>query len=251
MTSGLVESGTKIDHRDPRVRGRPEGGHAYIATHPGPRKCCSSNKFNDPISSYHLFKDQSKTTMSPSTKYTIKYTTLSHDYRVSSNGVHCFHVDNSSMTIGKPDLTFHSSDDNMGPVVGTCKFRKTSSSSNICLGSPSSPIAECQLQREGSWHIQYWFSIKIDGNRRAFSWKRTSSNGSGYKLVEKGTKDIFARFLSKSIWSPSKGTMEISGAVGEDFEMMALMSGLTVIERSRRRSNSGGGAAGGGGGGGC
>lgn len=223
----------------------------HIATHPGPRNSCSSNKFNDPILSHHLLKNQNQATMS--TKYTVTHPTWSNSYNVSANNVHRFHVDNSSLTPGKPDLTFHSSTDNRGPIAGTCKFRTFSSSSDIRLCSPSSATRfECKLQKEGTYHVKFWFCMKVEGKNMTFTWKRTSSNGRGYKLVDKANKEC-ARFLSeRKFFSTTTWNLTFSQTFGPDFEMMALMSGLTCIERANRSSNAGAAAAGaGGGGGGC
>lgn len=97
--------------------------------------------------------------------------------------------------------------------------------------------------------------MKIGDQSKTFGWKRTRSNGKGYKLIDKESKKVFARFLSESTVPPTTGTMQIATTFGPDFELMALMSGLTVIERVGRGSGGPGAVAaaagGGGGGGGC
>lgn len=202
--------------------------------------------------------------MNPTAKYTITHSFWRHHYDVSTpTKTHLFHVANSSMTPGKPDLTFHASTDSNGPIAGVCKFRHFSSDSEIGLGSPSSPgrMEWEYLHKQGFTKRQFWFRMRLDdGSKRTFTWKRTHSLGSGhenYKLVEEGTNHVIAVFSSGSMLSKTTGSLDIYWSLGQRFNLMALMSGLTVVERARRAktsaaASSGGGAgAAAGGGGGC
>ncbi|CAG7917329.1 unnamed protein product [Penicillium olsonii] len=201
--------------------------------------------------------------MNPTAQYIITHSFWRHHYDVSTpNKTHLFHVANSSLTPGKPDLTFHASADNNGPIAGVCKFRHFSSDSEIGLGNPSSPGRmewEC-LHKQGFTKRQYWFRMHLDhGKKQTFTWKRTHSLGSGYenyKLVEEGSNNVVAVFSSGSVFSKTTGSLEIYWNLGQRFYLMTLMSGLTVVERARRAKASAastGGAAGGAaaGGGGC
>lgn len=201
--------------------------------------------------------------MNPTAKYIITHSFWRHHYDVSTpNKTHLFHVANSSLTPGKPDLTFHTSPDNNGPIAGVCKFRHFSSDSEIGLGNPSSPgsMEWEYLHKQGFTKRQFWFRMHMDdGRKQTFTWKRTHSLGSGYenyKLVEEGSNNVVAVFSSGSVFSKTTGSLDIYRNLGQRFYLMALISGITVVERARRAkassaASAGGAGGAGGGGGGC
>ncbi|KAJ5326199.1 uncharacterized protein N7506_009301 [Penicillium brevicompactum] len=191
--------------------------------------------------------------MNPTSKYIITHSFWRHHYEVSTpNKTHLFHVANSSMTPGKPDLTFHASTDSNGPIAGVCKFRHFSSDSEIGLGSPSLPgrMEWEYLHKQGFTKRQFWFRMRLeDGSKQTFTWKRTHSLGSGYenyKLVEEGSNNVVAVFSSGSAFSKTTGSLDVYWGLGQRFNLMALMSGLTVVERARRARTSAAASAGGG-----
>jgi hypothetical protein len=201
--------------------------------------------------------------MNTTTKYIVTHSFWRHNYDISTtNKVHLFHVANSSLTPGKPDLTFHASSDNNGPIAGVCKFRHFSSDTEIGLGDPSAPgsMEWEYLHRQGFTKRQFWFRMHLeDGSKQTFTWKRTHSLGSGhenYKLVEESSKTVVAVFSSGGVFSKSS-SLEIYFNLGTRFNLMGLLSIIAVVERSRRAKNAtaasaaSGGAAAGAAGGGC
>jgi hypothetical protein len=199
--------------------------------------------------------------MTTTAKYIVTHSFWRHNYDISTpNKTHLFHISNSSLTPGKPDLTFHTSTDSNGPIAGVCKFRHFSSDTEIGLGDPSSPgnMEWEYLHKSGFTKRQFWFRMHLDdGSKQTFTWKRTHSLGSGYenyKLVEESSKTVVAVFSSGSVLSKSS-SLEIYFDLGKKSNLMALLSVIAVVERARRAKTasaaSAGGATGGAGGGGC
>lgn len=194
--------------------------------------------------------------MNPAAQYLITHSFWHHHYDVSTiNKTPLFHVANSAYTPGKPDLTFHRSTDSNGPIVGVCKFRHFSSDSEIGLGDPERPnkMDWGTLHKKGFMKHIYWFRIKLDnGTNQTFTWKRTHSLGSGHvnhKLVEDTSQTVVAVFSSGGIFSKTTGYLDIYPNLGPRFNLMALISGIALVEKVRRgkQSSAGAGAAGGGG----
>ncbi|KAF7522956.1 hypothetical protein PCG10_006910 [Penicillium crustosum] len=203
--------------------------------------------------------------MNPAAQYYITHNSKSENYDVSTTDkTHLYHIDNSTFTIGKPDLTFHHSPDSKGPVVGVCKFRHFSSDCEIGLADPErfNKMKWEYLHKEGFiFKRAYWFRMELDdGTKQSFTWKQTSSLGSGsgnHKLVKENGQTVVAVLSSGGIFSKKidYGYLDIYSNLGPRFYLMALISGIAVVERIRRaKPNAAGGAAGGssaGGGGIC
>ncbi|KAJ5431856.1 hypothetical protein N7445_008354 [Penicillium cf. griseofulvum] len=195
--------------------------------------------------------------MNPAAQYLITHSFWRHNYDVSTtNKTHLFHVVNSSLTPGKPDLTFYRGPDPNGPIAGVCKFRHFSSDCEIGLGDPERPnkMDWEYLHKQGFMKRVYWFRMQVeDGTKQTFTWKRTHSLGSGhadYKLVEETSQTVVAVFSSGGIFSKTTGSLDIYFHLGSQFYLMALMSAISVIERARRARQSSQAGGGGGGGGG-
>ncbi|CAG7934795.1 unnamed protein product [Penicillium nalgiovense] len=195
--------------------------------------------------------------MDPVAQYLITHSFWRHNYDVSTtNKTHLFHVANSSFTPGKADLTFHRSPDSNGPIAGVCKFRHFSSDCEIGLGDSAQPnrMDWEYLHKQGFMKRIYWFRMQLDdGTKQTFTWKRTHSLGSGsenHKLVEETSQTVVAVFSSGGIFSKTTGYLDIYSNLGPRFSLMALISGIALIEKGRRARQASGGAASGGGGGG-
>ncbi|KAJ5457211.1 hypothetical protein N7530_012485 [Penicillium desertorum] len=199
--------------------------------------------------------------MNPAAQYLITHSFWRHNYDVSTtNKTRLFHVANSSFMPGKPDLTFHRSPDANGPIAGVCKFRHFSSDCEIGLGDPERPnrMDWEYLHKQGFMKRTYWFRMQLDdGTKQTFTWKRTHSLGSGsenHKLVEETSQTVVAVFSCGSISSKTTGYLDIYSNLGPRFSLMALISGIALIEKGRRTNQttalSGASAGGGGGGGG-
>jgi hypothetical protein len=194
-----------------------------------------------------------------SAQYHIAHTVWRHDYEVS--GSHVFHVDNSALRPGKPDLTFHAGPDTNAPVAGVCKFRHFSSDTEIGLGDPSkSGISWERMSRESLRKVQYAFCMD-PGDRRQhrFTWKKTSSLGGSHtgnlKLVEESSGNVVAVFSSGGSFSKKTGQLDVYANYGERFSMMVLITGIALREKLRRANNAAASSAGAGSagaaGGGC
>ncbi|CAI7640317.1 unnamed protein product [Penicillium palitans] len=198
--------------------------------------------------------------MNPAAQYHITHSSKREHYDVSTTDkTHLYHVDNSTFTIGKPDLTFHHSPDRRGPVVGVCKFRHFSSDCEIGLQNPERPNAMKweYLHKEGFFRRRYWFRMELDdGTKHTFTWKQTRSHGKGsgtHKLVEEARQTVVAVLSSDGMFSKKigYGSLDIYSDLGPRFYLMTLMSGIAVVERIRRaKPNAAGAGAGGSGGGG-
>jgi hypothetical protein len=114
------------------------------------------------------------------------------------------------------------------------------------------------LHKKGFTKRIYWFRMQLDdGTKQTFTWKRTHSLGSGsenHKLVEETSQTVVAVFSCGSISSKTTGYLDIYSNLGPRFSLMALISGIALIEKGRRTNQttalSGASAGGGGGGGG-
>lgn len=194
---------------------------------------------------------------SVSAQYHITHSVWRHDYQVS--GSHVFHVDNSSLRPGKPDLTFHAGLDINAPVAGVCMFRHFSSDTEIGLGDPSQPgIKWERMYRESLWKVQYAFRWNlVDRQQHCFTWKKTSSLGGSHsgnlKLVDESSGYVVAVLSSGGSFSKTTGQLDIYPDYGEQFSIMVLISGIALREKLRREHKAAGAGAGSAGaaGGGC
>ncbi|KAJ5121096.1 uncharacterized protein N7515_009057 [Penicillium bovifimosum] len=194
--------------------------------------------------------------MNPGAKYIITHSFWRHHYDVSApNNTHLFHIENSAFTPGKPDLTLHRGSNSHGPVVAVCKFRHFSSDCEIGLADPTRPgkMEWGDLHKKGFLERSYSFRMRMDdGTDKTFIWKRTHSLGNGHenhKLVEESSQTVMAVFSAGSIFSKTAGDLDIYVNPSSLFNLMALITGIAVVEKTRRGKNTGASAGGGGGGG--
>ncbi|KAJ5096327.1 hypothetical protein NUU61_005683 [Penicillium alfredii] len=190
----------------------------------------------------------------PTLQYDITHSVWAHNYDIAVHGSHVIHVDNSSLTPGKPDLTFHSGPNSHAQVVGVCKFEHFSTGTKIGLGDPKQPskmIYEKML-KDGIMSPRYSFRVNIGGYSRHLTWKKTHSMGTGpsgnFKLVDDTSQRVLAVFSSASAFSFKTGNIALYVDHGEPFRLMTLMTGIAVRESLRRRRSSSAAAGGGGGG---
>jgi hypothetical protein len=191
--------------------------------------------------------------MNPAAKYIITHGFWRHNYEVSApNNTHLFHIENSGFRPGKPDLTMYRGSDSNGEVVGVCKFRLFSSDCEIGLGDPARPgkMDWEYLHKKGFLERSYWFRMQMDdGTKKTFSWKRTHSLGNGHenhKLVEESSGTVMAVFSGGSIFSKTTGDLDIYVNPSSRFNLMVLITGIAVVERTRRAKNTAASSAGGG-----
>lgn len=175
------------------------------------------------------------------TQYHIDHSVWRHDYEIT--GSHAFHVDNSTLRPGKPDLTFHAGPDTSAPVAGVCKFRHFSSDTEIGLGDPDMPgISWGRMSREGLRKVKYTFCMDFGDRQRRFIWKKTSSHGGSHsgnlKLVEEPSGNVLAVFSAGGSFSKKTGQLDVYANYGERFSLMVLITGIALREKLRRASNN-------------
>ncbi|GAB1196158.1 hypothetical protein APSETT444_005425 [Aspergillus pseudonomiae] len=223
------------------------------------------------ISDQESFDGSLLNTSSNSRLFHVYHTIWHNDYTVTSDDkAPLFFVDNSSFTPKKPDLTFHAGADKKAPIVGVSKFLHFSRHIKVGLGDPQS-INHVEWEDLVSQNIRcnkYRWQMTVRGasgaERRSFMWKRTHSvavqgssatkwSSRNFKLVDEQTGQIVAIFTSTAFKSVKKsGKLQIDSAnYGEEFDLMVLITGLSLYEKQRRRDNNHGGGGGGGGGGGA
>lgn len=204
--------------------------------------------------------------MSDPRLYHIYHSLIRRDYTVTdANKTPLYLVDNSTWTPHKPDLTVHAGTDNKAPVVAVSKFVRFSRHCKIGLGDPADAnnILWEDLLCDGFCHGKFRWQMSMGSgdafSRPAFIWKRTHHVGVGqsspsvfatgnYKLVDEHTEQVLAVYTSSSHKSLEKsGKLEILVDYGQDFDVMALTTTLTLVEKNRRRNQAR--AAGGAGGG--
>ncbi|KAJ5123426.1 hypothetical protein N7448_009523 [Penicillium atrosanguineum] len=176
-----------------------------------------------------------------------------------------YYGDVSLWTFKRPDIILHAGDSDKGPVVAVSKFLKFSGDYKLCLGNPDDVNAQWEdMTKESALHSRHRFEMTVpsqtgDPNieRRSFLWKRTrhvkvdDSTSSiwglrNFKLVDERTDQLMAVFTDEKSISKC-GKLQIKAEYGGSFDIMVLISCVSLYERARRRNRS---ASGGGGGGG-
>ncbi|PLN80552.1 hypothetical protein BDW42DRAFT_111565 [Aspergillus taichungensis] len=172
-----------------------------------------------------------------------------------------YHVDNSTWTPQKPDLTVHAGSDKTAPIVAVCKFKHFSRRFRVGLGDPQNPnrMNWEEVATQSVMHERYRWHINLPHGRQAFVWKQTRSVGvdesfskhcgTNFKLVDDRTGRIVGLFSSTVMSLKKSGKFRVTAEYGNEFEVMALITVLGLYEASRRRQAAASGGGGGGGGG--
>lgn len=193
--------------------------------------------------------------------YNLHKTCFQRHYEVQGPGpedpVH-FHAETVLLSRHKPDIILHAGADKNGAVVAACKFLKFSGDYKLCLGDPDDP-ANSQwedMTKETFRASQYRFEMSLGEERRVFLWKRTRNvhveglnvsalSRRNYKLVDERTGDLLAVFTSQRTYRDC-GTLQITANYGQKFDLMVLVSCISLYEKARRRNRRGNGGGGGG-----
>jgi hypothetical protein len=157
-----------------------------------------------------------------------------------------FFVQNSVFHPSKPHVTLYAGPDKLGPVIGVAHLSHFSTNT-IGLGDPDSNINSVvweTLSRTSNWtHSTYQFEFIFgEEGRKSFIWQRTPSNPfddqGNMELFEDGKSDvILARYTSVGVFKwKNRGRMLIRDGYGGAWELMVLLTGLSLIELSRRRA---------------
>lgn len=152
-------------------------------------------------------------------------------------------IENSSVSSDDGDIILRDGTDIDAPAIGSSKFRRRSLNCDVKLDDEEDWRPMRRNSLKGLVTPVYSFEAPVDGKLSRLVWKKTRSMGtfsSGYpnsKLVDVDTQDVLAVFSSDP-QSLVTGRLDLYGDFGDSFDRMALLTGLSVREKSRRQSTS-------------
>ncbi|KAK0107974.1 hypothetical protein ONS96_003756 [Cadophora gregata f. sp. sojae] len=169
----------------------------------------------------------------------------------------------------KPSIVLHSSGLNSSPQLATAKLVSFSSEVqiNILAQSTGRSIIAESMRKDHNQHACHFFTVPVGGNQtpERFEWKSSKGNevrslngkSHGMKLVRVRTGEVVVAWAPPNSGTRKRGKMAFLNreVLGENFEIMAVVTILAIMEKARRGRGGGaaaaagaGGAAGGGGG---
>lgn len=173
-----------------------------------------------------------------------------HHYTVTSTrttttnpkGQHLF-PENSPFDTSQPDLRMHIGPDTTGPVIGASKYKRFSQDCQISLFeneadteiNPENAWKNINLSKKGYLSPSYVFQARLYGEMSHFSWKKTKSIGKhatplgNLKLVDGSSGEVLAVYSSES-YTLVHGLVEMCRKFGEEFDRLALLTGVSVRE---------------------
>lgn len=157
-----------------------------------------------------------------------------------------FYVDNAAFNPKKYSVTLHTGPDKLGPVLGVAHLAIIGPNT-IGLGDPNSNASSMvweQLSCVSKWtHATYQFEFIFgEEGRKSFIWNRLRQNPfddqGDYELYEEGKPDIIlAKYVSVGVFKwKRRGKLYILDGCGYAWELMVILTGLSLLELSRRRS---------------
>ncbi|KAH7346882.1 hypothetical protein BKA65DRAFT_503522 [Rhexocercosporidium sp. MPI-PUGE-AT-0058] len=166
-----------------------------------------------------------------------------------------FHITTHNSWSSKPSVVLHSSGLCTSPQLATAKFTSFSSDVELSILAQSTGRAMTTetMKKDRSQHSCQYFTVEIGGSQtpERFEWKNSqgsevrSLNGKkhGMKLVRTKTGEVVVAWAPPNSGTRKRGKMAFLSrdALGEKFEVMAVVSILAIMEKGRR--GSGGGAA--------
>lgn len=163
-----------------------------------------------------------------------------------------YFAEHSSWTPGKPDLILHRGADKSGPTLGVANF-PLFGTDTVGIGDPVTDLNAMvweELKCTSRWtHDDYEFEFPFlfagrdDGGTR-FKWRRTKTrvlhDQSDLELVRAGEEDVvLASYVGFGLLEGKKrATLRIRAGFGETWELMVLLTGLSLVELSRRRARA-------------
>ncbi|KAJ5761455.1 C6 zinc finger domain protein [Penicillium manginii] len=182
----------------------------------------------------------SQNTLPLPARYNITSTFWKHHYEIT--GSHNLYVDNSQMTPGKPDLTFHSGNKG-GPIIALSKYKHFSSDIEIGLSEgPTNSMSWDTLHRDGWRSSKYKFTAEVNGRRETFTWhsthKMSLTRGGSLELVHDRTGAVEAVFASHCGLKGSDHVLTINACHDHRFQLLVLMTCITLAEKTRRRNEA-------------
>ena len=165
----------------------------------------------------------------------------------------------------------HSGGQCSSPQLATAKFVSFSSEveCSILAQSTGRTIISETMKKDRSQHACHYFTVPVGGNQtpERFEWKNSKGNevrslngkSHGMKLVRVKTGEVVAAWAPPNSGTRKRGKMAFLNreVLGENFEIMTVVTILAIMEKARRGRGGGGAAAAAGagaaagGGGGC
>lgn len=158
-----------------------------------------------------------------------------------------YYVNNSTFKPNIPDITLYQGPDKDGPIIGVSHLT-VSGTNTIGLGDSEGDVNAMvweNLERTSKWtHADYQYDFALGGGletRTTFEWRRLKKTFLGaycLQLVELSNPGVI---LGAFIPGPGmrvkiRGRILIKKGYGEDWERMALLTGLSLVELTRRRA---------------
>jgi hypothetical protein len=171
-----------------------------------------------------------------------------------------FYVSTHSGWSSQPSVVLHSSSSPSAPPLATAQFHGLSSSIDVQVFAPGTG-QNFKLENRGTFTRSYIFpAVLANGEREMFEWKSSSGadvqslegRSHGMKLVRMRSGEVVAAWTRANSGYKKKGKISFlrtdKGALGEGFELMVVISILSITEKARRKkknaSASGAGAGG-------
>ncbi|KAJ5380745.1 uncharacterized protein N7496_003173 [Penicillium cataractarum] len=174
-----------------------------------------------------------------------------HHYYVATTDItgdtQDFFLENSPFDKSQPDLRMHLGPDTTGAIIGESRYKRFSQNCQISLiendliytHSLDNNGVKVTLSKKGYLSPSYAFQTSLHGEMGRFTWKKTHSLGKhatplgNLKLVNESSDEPLAVFSSDS-YSLVPGCVEMCGEFGEEFDQLALLTGVSVREKQRR-----------------
>lgn len=162
-----------------------------------------------------------------------------------------FYITTHNSFSSKPNVELHGSRNSSSPVIATADFPAFSNSIDIeLMASDRNPAERARVSKNDFFSSGMSFSCVLPGGKReSFEWKRSSGpevarlqgRSHGMKLARSSTGEIVAAWAQPGMSTRKKGKMAFLGnreALGEKFELMAVMCMIGIMEKARRNNNN-------------
>lgn len=145
-------------------------------------------------------------------------------------------------------MTYHAGETDQAPIAAVCKFINFSRHCKVGFGDSNDPNIVWEDLKRYKLTTHYRIEMTLDGGaRKAFVWKRTHNTPIGvdvpsklstknFKLIDEQTEEVVAVYLNNGVKSWEKcGKFQINVGYGGQFDVMVLVTGLSLLEKERRR----------------
>ncbi|RDW69655.1 hypothetical protein BP6252_08675 [Coleophoma cylindrospora] len=157
-----------------------------------------------------------------------------------------FYIATHRASSGKPDLVIHAGPTSSSPELCSARLKYFSSTIDLLVRGQL-----VELRHTGFWSTAYSFTLPASqyGWPEVFEWKKGSRQevavlgaaSHGMKLVRSSTGEVVAVYANIRFRLSKKGKMAFvgsgtAGQLGGDWELLALLSLMAILERGRRDS---------------